>query len=573
MSSDMNDLLIIGAGPSGIAASMYASKLGLSHSVVERRAGLHQFPQAHVVKTRSLEILRRFGIEDQVHRAGSASEEQRFVTWCETLAGREYGRVDLYGRKGPSERFLSVSPCYPANIPQNRFEPVLHECAAKLSPGDAFRFGTECLSVTSEEDFAVATLRNADGEFEERAKFIVAADGAASRMRASLGIEFVGPRTLANFCAIHIKSDFTDLISHRPSVLCWVIGPTVSGVFIVHDVRATQVFMFAYDPDQTDRATFTEAYCRQKVADALGSDHPFELTHIDQWTMSAQVAEQYRSGRIMLVGDAAHRFPPTGGLGLNTGLQDVNNLMWKLKFVSDGRSPVGLLDSYFEECRPIAKRNCDRSADNHQRMLKVDEIIGVSEDKAAFGQSIDDLFTDAERERRRRLHRALQEQMPHFAYMDVEMAPEYPKGAFGTSLASILPPLVEKEGYLQRLHPGAGLPHFEIGQGKSSLDFVHFDRFTLFVAEAHAARWETLISANPNLESLIDICAIPKRGAYKWNLLSNMEDVAALVRPDGHIGWLFDAKRDAIEDEMSLAVDTILMTQTADRTQATETAA
>ncbi|MEM8920578.1 MAG: FAD-dependent monooxygenase, partial [Pseudomonadota bacterium] len=376
MGSDIKDLLIVGAGPAGIAASMYASKLGLSHSVVERRDGLHKFPQAHVVKTRSLEILRRFGVEDTVHEVGSESEEQRFVTWCESLAGREYGRVDLYGRKGPSERFLSVSPSYPANTPQNKLEPVLYNCATDLAP-DAFRFGTECLSVRSEEDAAVATLKNEHGEFEERAKFIIAADGATSGMRQTLGIDFLGPRTLANFCAVHLKSDFTDLIAHRPSVLCWVISPDASGVFIVHEVRSTQVFMFAYDPETTDRSEFTEEYCRNKVATALGNDHPFEITHIAQWTMSAQVAEQYRSGRVMLVGDAAHRFPPTGGLGLNTGLQDVNNLLWKLKFVIDGRSPIELLDTYFEECRPIAKRNCDRSADNHERMLRAEEVIGV----------------------------------------------------------------------------------------------------------------------------------------------------------------------------------------------------
>lgn len=559
MAEDVRDLLIIGAGPAGMAASMYASKLGLSHTVVERRPGLHQFPQAHVVKTRSIEIFRRFGIEADVHKAGSRSEEQRFVTWCESMAGREYGRVDLYGRKGPSERFLSVSPSYPANIPQNRLEPILFDCANRLAP-DAFRFETECVSVASTEDYAVATLKTPDRLVEEKAKFIIAADGARSRIRAALGIDFIGPKSLADFCAVHIKSDFTDLIAHRPSVLCWIISPDVSGVFIVHDITSTQVFMFAYDPEQMDRSEFTPDHCRQKVIDALGSDHPFELTHVDQWTMSAQVAERYRSGRILLAGDAAHRFPPTGGLGLNTGVQDINNLMWKLKFVISGQSPMALLDSYGQEGRPIAKRNCDRSADNHQRMLKAEEIIGVDDDTTAFAQSVEALFTADGRERRRRLHNALQEQMPHFAYMDVEMAPEYSEGAFGTSLNKQFPALVEKEGYRQRLQPGAGLPHFEIDAGRSSLDCVHFEKFTLFVDTALVEAWRRVVTKNAALAGLVELVEIPKRGAYKWNLLSDMEDVAALVRPDGHIGWLFDARRDATEKALSDAMASLLMT-------------
>ncbi|WP_084418492.1 FAD-dependent monooxygenase [Henriciella litoralis] len=563
MKRDIKDLLIVGAGPAGIAASMFASKLGLTHTVVERRSGLHRHPQAHVIKTRSLEILRRFGVDAAIHAAGTPVEHQRFTTWCTTLCGPEYGRIDLLGRKGPCDRFFSVSPSYPANLSQNKLEPILYDCAKALG-GGTFLFDTECLSATTQGDHAVATLRCNDKVYEEHARFIIAADGAASGVRAGLGIDFEGPNALAQFCAVHLEADFTPLVQHMPGVLYWVLNPEISGVFIVHDMKTTQVFMFPYDPKKTDKASFTTAYCETLVRSAIGCDHPFRVSNVDTWTMSAQVAEEYRSDRVLLAGDAAHRFPPTGGLGLNTGLQDINNLMWKLKFVIEGRAPIELLDTYTRECRPVAQRNCQRSAENHERMARVEEIIGVSEDPVAFEASIADLFSENGRQRRRDLQQALLEQLPHFAYLDVEMAPQYVVGAFGSSLASELPPLMTKEGYTPGLSPGSGLPHFEVETGVSSLDVLAFDAFTLFVSSTFQRAWSDGLQAAPDLMDMVRIYPVSEPFRHKWDRLCNMEDVAVLVRPDGHIGWVFPASCEKKTEQLRVALDVILQKQAAD---------
>lgn len=563
MTQALKDLLIVGAGPAGIAASMFASKLGLTHTVVERRSGLHRHPQAHVIKTRSLEILRRFGLDATIHAAGTPVEHQRFTTWCATLSGPEYGRIDLLGRKGPCDRFFSVSPSYPANLSQNKLEPILYDCAKTLG-GGTFLFDTECLSATTKDNHAIATLRCNDTVYEERARFIIAADGAASGVRAGLGIDFEGPNALAHFCAVHIESDFTPLVQHMPGVLYWILNPEISGVFIVHDMKTTQVFMFPYDPNKTDKASFTTAYCENLVRSAIGCDHPFKISTVDTWTMSAQVAEQYRSDRVLIAGDAAHRFPPTGGLGLNTGLQDINNLMWKLKFVIEGRAPIEFLDTYTRECRPVAQRNCSRSAENHERMARVEDIIGVSNDPSAFEASISDLFSENGRQRRRVLQQALLEQMPHFAYLDVEMAPKYAVGAFGSSLASELPPLMTIEGYLPGLSPGSGLPHFEVEAGVSSLDVIAFGEFTLFVSSQFQRAWYDALQASPDLMSLVKIYPVSEHYQYKWDRLCNMEDIAVLVRPDGHIGWVFAAASEKPTEQLRAALNVILQKQPVD---------
>src|SRR5262249_59387245 len=125
--------------------------------------------------------------------------------------------------------------------------------------------------------------------------------------------------------------------------------------FVAHDLASTWVYMHPWDPDHESAADYTEDACTAIVRRALGTDTvPFTIRTIRTWTMTAQVAQRYREGRVILVGDAAHRFPPTGGLGLNTGVQDAHNLAWKIAAVDAGWAPDSLLDTYDAERRPVA---------------------------------------------------------------------------------------------------------------------------------------------------------------------------------------------------------------------------
>ncbi len=99
---------------------------------------------------------------------------------------------------------------------------------------------------------------------------------------------------------------------------------------------------------------------------------------VSPWTMTCQVAERYRDGRILLVGDAAHRFPPTGGLGLNTGVQDAHNLVWKIAALERGWAGAGLLDTYELERRPVAQYNAEQSLANALRLIEVPQAMGTA---------------------------------------------------------------------------------------------------------------------------------------------------------------------------------------------------
>src|SRR5262249_37959867 len=186
--------------------------------------------------------------------------------------------------------------------------------------------------------------------YEPRSRWLIAADGAASPVRKLLGIEQIGPDRLQSFVMIHFEANLRPLVGHRPGVLYWTTEPGATGTFVAHDIDSTWVYMHPWDPDRESVQDYSEAVCAGIVRRAMGTDaYPFTLRTVRTWSMTAQVAERYRERRIFLVGDAAHRFPPTGGLGLNTGVQDAHNLVWKIAAVEAGWAPDALLDTYTAE--------------------------------------------------------------------------------------------------------------------------------------------------------------------------------------------------------------------------------
>ena len=120
----------------------------------------------------------------------------------------------------------------------------------------------------------------------------------------------------------------------------------------------------AWDTEQASIESYTHEHCRAILRRAIGSDVETEIRSVRPWTMTAQVAARYREGRVLLAGDAAHRFPPTGGFGMNTGIQDAHNLAWKLATVLGGQAGTALIDTYESERLPVGASNCDWSARN-----------------------------------------------------------------------------------------------------------------------------------------------------------------------------------------------------------------
>jgi 2-polyprenyl-6-methoxyphenol hydroxylase-like FAD-dependent oxidoreductase len=516
-------VLIVGAGPVGLAASILLARQGVANLVVERRDGVQRAPAAHVVNARTFEILRAAGVDSRAIAAQCKDPaDAGHVRWVTTLAGEELGALP-FERQG--DDVLAVTPTPLRNLSQHRLEPILLEHAQR-QPGASLRFAHEWEQAEQDAAGVTSIVREAASgrATAVRSRWLLAADGAGSRVRKAVGIEPVGPARLASFVMIHFEASLRPLVAHRPAVLYWICDPAARGTLVAHDLDSTWVFMHAFDPERESVEDYTEARCEEIVRRALGAPAAFAIRTRGTWHMSAQVAARYRSGRVFLVGDAAHRFPPTGGLGLNTGVQDAHNLAWKLAAVEAGVAAPALLGSYERERLPVARENADVSLRNAGRLFEVVQALGPAGDGD-----------------RAAVRAAIANQAEHFDMLGLQLGFHYEAGALvpdGSARPAVSNPVRE---FVPCGRPGARLPHAwtaRDGGGVSTLDLLPLDRFTL-VAGRDAAAWLDAAKqiASPRLHTIaIGRDVADSDGAWTAQL-GIAADGALLVRPDQHVAW------------------------------------
>jgi len=517
-------VLIVGAGPVGLTASILLAQQGVESLVVERQDSLKRAPAAHVVNARSFEIFRTAGVDPgAIAAACQHPSDAGHVRWVTTLVGEEIGQLP-FERQG--EDVLPLTPTPLRNLSQHRLEPILLEHLRKQANA-SIRLAHEWEAAEQDARGVTSNVRDTatGASVGVRSRWLLAADGAGSRVRKALGIEPIGPARLGSFLMIHFQANLRPLVRKRPAILYWVTDPNARGTFVAHDIDAEWVFMQSWDPEQESAEDYTEARCAEIVRRAIGNAAvDFEIRTLSTWHMSAQVVERYRDGRVFLVGDAAHRFPPTGGLGLNTGVQDAHNLAWKLAGVEAGWAPPRLLDSYEIERRPVARENADVSLRNAARMLEVFQTLGPAGDGD-----------------RGRVRVAIANQAEHFDMLGLQLGFQYEAGALvadGSPRPVVGNPVRE---FAQCGRPGARVPHAWVefgGERVSTLDLLPADRFTLIAGSAGADWIDAAASlATPPLRCMTIGCDVPDPDDA-WSACLGVErDGALLVRPDQHVAW------------------------------------
>ena len=393
-------MLIIGGGPVGLTAAGLLALHGNSCLVLERHNKTLRPPAAHVIRARPLEVFAELGIEDQI-RAATPHLPLHYITWCATFGGAEVGRLDLRGAAGSEQ---ADDPAW-VNLSQNRLEPILAGAVSRQGPAQ-IEYGADCLDITENGNSVTARIRRDDGtEHEVQANWAIAADGAGSPTRKALDIEMIGDGPLGRFHMTHINADLTRWIEDRPGPIFWILNPESPGTLIVHDPQRSHVFMTPVLGFDNEEETLPD-----RLRAALAVPAEVEIVSTDTWAPYCQIAARYRKGRVFLVGDSAHRFPPAGGLGLNTGIMEAHNIAWKIAMVEAGTANESILDTYETECRPAAETNARESFANALRLGLISTAIGEVTDLPSLEKRLQTM-TDSERGE---LNAAIEAQRSHF---------------------------------------------------------------------------------------------------------------------------------------------------------------
>lgn len=530
-------VLIVGAGPAGQLAALLLSQQGIASTIVERRVERSTAPKAHAVNPRTLEICSSLDLPmDEIYRLATPVSQGGQVQFMASLSGVSLGALP-YERQDDGVRSLTPYPL--ANIAQPKFEEVLSRAIDQRADISVLR-GCTCTDLKQDDEGVTAQveLKGASNPIAISCDYLLAADGAGSRLRDKLGIEMEGPEALEHYMMIHFNADLSELVNANPGILYFLLDPEISATLIAYDHSNNWVLMQSCELAKQNIENFDDASCLQLINKAVGRPVTnVTICNVSPWIMSSQVANQYRQGRVFLVGDAAHRFPPTGGLGLNTGAGDAQNICWKIAAVEKGWAEAGLLDSYESERKAVAQVNSSQSLHN---ALKLFDLFGYlyGDDAQQHKQYFDMICSESLNSPE--LQAAIEVQRPHFDSLALQLGYHYSDADAQVDSGGE----INISDYRPSYSPGSSLPHFWIeaagAAAKSLLDLLPRNQFALLVADGQQGWQESLEQID------VPVCCLCEGSDFLglnavWGEQELLADVGALlVRPDGHIGAVFE---------------------------------
>jgi len=536
---------IVGGGPVGMMLALFLARYGVASVLFNREEHTRFHPKGSTHNARSMEHYRRLGFSTQVRGMGLPADHPTDVAYFTRLGGYELARIRM---PTEAERMAVVAasptthqvpePIHRAN--QMYVEKFLHDRVI-AEPLVTRRYGWRVAAMLQDKDGVDVTAERSDGTAAEnwRFQYLVGCDGGQSFVRRALGFryggfenlqqKFMGGRMLANY--LRIPTMLPQVIGRDRRAWQYTVINDEQRMVLVSLNGEDEFLLFSRAPDP-DTVPDDDAV-RRYLQSATRTSVPIEVLGHTPWTAGvALVAERFGAGRVMLAGDAVHLFTPTGGFGMNTGIDDTANLSWKLAAMVQGWGGAGLVATYEPERRPIAVRNTTAA-----------RALAVTIGEMPAGPTLDQDSPEGEAARQQLgafLAASLGEE---FASLGVQLGARYDGSAIIAEDGA--PPADDAITYVPSSVPGGRAPHLWLDAGRgigSSL----YDRLGLGF---------TLLCLGREARDAAAFAAASRARAIPLDILSIADDAArdlyerdfVLIRPDQHVAWRGNRMPDAPE--------------------------
>jgi 2-polyprenyl-6-methoxyphenol hydroxylase-like FAD-dependent oxidoreductase len=505
VTSARTDVLIVGAGPVGLALAIELGSRGVRCTVIEQHDRVGLAPRAKTTNVRTREHLRRWGIADRLAAASPLGVDYPAnVVFATRMNGFELCRFENNSYCAPGK-----NPLYAEHgqwIPQYELEKVLKAHAESL-PGVEIRFGCRLESLEQSADGVSSEIIHSGKKEAIHSNYLVGADGSRSTVRELIGAKMSGV-TLGRHCnAIFRAPGIARAHKLGPATMYWLVNreaPSLTGPMDRGDT-------WYFGGNQPDGGKLEGEGAKALIRQATGLDLPIEILSNDEWVAHRLIADKYRDRRVFLAGDACHLHPPFGGYGMNMGIGDGVDLGWKLAAVLQSWGGPKLLDSYEQERRPVHEYVMDEAVANHALLPKQMWREGV-EDATPAGAAV-------RAEVGAQIKAA---KIREFSTLGVVKGYHYSGSPIVVGDGSAPPPR-DFRHYVPSAHPGCLAPHAWLDDGASL-----YDRFGMGF---------TLLSTSGEAPRLAGVDVIAPRAPGLRELYGAKY---ALIRPDQHVAWRGD---------------------------------
>ncbi|HEX4403042.1 MAG TPA: FAD-dependent monooxygenase [Galbitalea sp.] len=529
------EVVIIGAGPVGLSAALVLGRAGVKCLVLERRGEFSRYPKANGVHARTMEMFREWGVIKPIRELTAGMPDEVTIAWMTRLNGIEIGLMSTGDTDDSGRVIEQQSPENMSVAGQHMFEPIL-AAAAEAMDGVTIKLGCEVVELRQGGDSVTVVYTDQTGARQTVvAQYVIGADGIRSVVRRALGIGEHGQESLGTAINVQFDADLEPFLGGRFIPIIWIINPDTQGAFI-RDGATRWRYNFEIAPGADPDAVTSEEY-EKHVADAIGEPVAIKVHNVWSWSHDLAVTDKWREGRVFLAGDAAHHFPPHGGFGLNSGVQDAQNLAWKLAAKLRWDAGDRLLASYQDERLPVAEFNGEQMMHNTRQMEKTGFML---KDKNFLAT----LETDEGEPARQAIAAGIPAQRAQLASDGQQFGYQYSSAAVVPDGTEILESSVAE--YRPSARPGARAPHSWVRSGGEVISTIDlYDGVFVLLTGPDNAGW---VAAAEGVVADLDV---PVRVfGLGTDLIPVDEPIdgllaryglnpsgALLIRPDGFVGF------------------------------------